>query len=117
MNLLLILLGSCRSLAAAAAGLARLRGGGRVLGRGPAGRRADDAAVVVLLVQGDLASTVTAVYLCLRISASASSGSWGALGSTQLLRKRTSTMARHFWRNTEKYSTRVRYRWPKLFCP
>ena len=57
MNLLLLLLGSCRSLAAAAAGLASLRGGGRVLGRGPAGKRAGDAAVVVLLVQGDLAST------------------------------------------------------------
>jgi hypothetical protein len=66
-NLLLLLLGSCRSLAAAAAGLASLRGGGRVLGRGPAGRRADDAAVVVLLVQGDLASAITAIFLCLRI--------------------------------------------------
>ena len=42
---------------------------GTVGGRGPAERKVGDAAVVVLFVQGDLASAVTAgaVYLCLRI--------------------------------------------------
>jgi len=57
------------------------RSGERTRGR-PAGGRASDAAIVTLHVRGGL--IVAAVGLCLRIS-----GSLGALGSTQRLRKLT----------------------------
>ena len=73
----------------------RSQAGLRGVGRGPAGGRASDAAIVALLVRGGLVLATVESPPSASASASASSGSPGALGSTQHLRKLTSTMARH----------------------
>jgi hypothetical protein len=93
----------------------RSQAGLRGVGRGPAGGRASDAAIVALHVRGGL--IVAAVSLCLRISVQWLLEGVGVHTSTQFLRNFTSTLARHIWRNTENCSTRVRYRRLKLFCP
>ena len=67
--------------------LVRSQAGLRGVGRGPAGGRAGDAAIVALLVRGGL--VLATVSLCLRISAVAFEVGGGTDGGLQTPKERT----------------------------